>query len=495
LAIVSFAASGCAEVPENSEAQPVVASEPTVAEVVGGQTSDACDWPSTVGVNGFASCTGTLIHPRVVTTAAHCLSGTSATIYFGAGKSQTGSFSLTARCRAGAKGAAGANTNKDWAYCVLPDDDRVKQIPITPPLVGCEADKFLKPGASAWVVGFGTTGPTGLGAGVKRQVEVKVNSLDKPLGTINVGDATVGACHGDSGGPIYMHLSDATHDWGYRVFGSTSGAGANNCDCTCSTVYINIENHVAEIEKTENIDVTPCTDSAGNWAPSADCKAFQSKPQEGTGSFPGCSVPVTQDAIDSCGMSAAAGSGGASGASAGAGGRAGASGAAGAAGGGGRSGAGGLSAGAGGLGASGRGAGAGGVAAGAAGGTAGFGSAGFAGSLTGLAGYGAFAGNRGAGAGGISATGTLSNGLTAFGAAGSAGAGVFAPPAATNLAPPGPVKGGCQIASGGTRTAASWGWSVAGLILVFGWRVRSAAKRRLRLQPSAARSAAAPRFA
>ena len=191
-----------------------------------------------------------------------------------------------------------------------------------------------------------------------------------------------------------MHLSDATHDWGYRVFGSTSGAGANNCDCTCSTVYINIENHVAEIEKTENIDVTPCTDTAGNWAPSADCKAFQLKPQEGTGSFPACGVPVTQDAIDSCGMSGmvAAGSGGASGASAGAGGRAGASGF-GAAGSGGRSGAGGLSAGAGGAaGASGRG-GAGGINDGAAG-------AGLR-RLCGLvgcraSGYGAFAGNRAA---------------------------------------------------------------------------------------------------
>jgi hypothetical protein len=109
-----------------------------------------------------------------------------------------------------------------------------------------------------------------------------------------------------------MKLGDATHDWGYRVFGSTSSAGGN-CDCTCSTIYVNIAMHVKAIEETEMIDVTPCTDANGAWAPSAECRGFQSKPQDATGTYPVCSVAPTLDPIETCGSATglpAAGSGG-----------------------------------------------------------------------------------------------------------------------------------------------------------------------------------------
>jgi len=271
--------------------EPGLISEP----VVGGKATDACDWPSTVDVNG---CTGTLIHHRVVTTAAHCLSGANGKVTFTAGKGTSGAFTIMGTCKAGARGSSGGGTSRDWAYCVIPEDERVKKFQITPPLVGCEAEKFLKVGASGWVVGFGTTGPQGDGYGIKRAVEVKINKIGN--GTIDIGDKNVGACHGDSGGPIYMKLGDATHDWGYRVFGSTSSAGGN-CDCTCSTLFVNISMHVKAIEENEKIDVTPCTDASGAWAPGPECRGFQSKPQDGTGTYPTCSVAPTLDPIETCG--------------------------------------------------------------------------------------------------------------------------------------------------------------------------------------------------
>lgn len=119
--------------------------------VVGGESIEACNWPSTVSVNAWGSCSGTLIHSRIVTTAAHCIANPQTNIFFGAGRGSPGSFALTADCKVGAQGARGANTGSDWAYCVLPEDARVAQIPVTPPLVGCEADKYLKSGIEAWV--------------------------------------------------------------------------------------------------------------------------------------------------------------------------------------------------------------------------------------------------------------------------------------------------------------------------------------------------------
>ena len=309
---------GCAEVeldaPRGSDSSPSgaeVNESPESLPIIGGVASQECAFPSTVRLSGASLCTGTLIHPRVVISAAHCISknGTSGQVTVGFGeKNAPGAFNVTAQCKSGARGGSGGSTGRDWAYCILPEDARVARQPITPPLAACEASRFLKVGAKAVAVGYGVTSPNGNTPSPKRQVEIAVQRVEAG-GVIIAGDRAVGACYGDSGGPLYMRLvGDDGRDFGWRVIGSTSGPDAKvrNCRCNCGTSFVNVAQHVTAIEAQERIDVTPCTDASGKWSPGPGCARLPSDLFKSLGKFPSCDVPLTTQPIESCGPSAAA---------------------------------------------------------------------------------------------------------------------------------------------------------------------------------------------
>src|SRR5436190_841169 len=70
-----------------------------------------------------------------------------------------------------------AATNRDWAYCLMPEDGRLRSLPIVPPLQGCEKSRYLTIDAPVVGVGFGEIALSGAGAGVKRQIDLNVTNV------------------------------------------------------------------------------------------------------------------------------------------------------------------------------------------------------------------------------------------------------------------------------------------------------------------------------
>src|SRR4051812_18154842 len=154
MAVLAVCLVGCSE-----PAPPAVftASSP----VVGGSSSAVCGYPMSAKIPG---CTATLITPTILITAKHCAPKAGMIVQFGEGPPFQ--FSVPAvKCVTADDSAA--------AYCVLPDDERLRKVPTVPVLHGCEYARFLKVGARVEGVGFGQTMGTGP-AKVKNQVEVPV---------------------------------------------------------------------------------------------------------------------------------------------------------------------------------------------------------------------------------------------------------------------------------------------------------------------------------
>ena len=254
---------------------------------MGGESTAVCGVPMTVKIPG---CTATLVAPTILLTAKHC--GPRAGMQVQFGEKAPFAFSVRAIKCVSAR-------DSDAAYCVLPADDRLKQVPTVPVLHGCEYTKFMKAGVKLLGVGFGDTRGTGP-ARTKLEVEVPVARVRDPF--IDVGDRTHNLCFGDSGGGAYIHLVDGDKDWGWRMVGTVTGTARVPGGAPCGgTNYTTVLRHIKMIEQNEDIDITPCTDETGAWAPGPECTGFLTDIQTGGGAWPACEYGArTTLPIDSC---------------------------------------------------------------------------------------------------------------------------------------------------------------------------------------------------
>lgn len=229
-----------------------------------------CQWPTTVALfGGGGLCSGTLVHPEIVTTAAHC--GFPSTITFGETVNTPRREVVVDHCLRNPAWSMsdnnGVNAN-DYAYCKLAQP--VYDIPFTPPVYGCEIE-ILSPGRAATIVGFGNNEGDN-GAGTKRWAETTIQTVvGEFTETVVVGTVGTAACSGDSGGPAYVQYPDGSwHAFATVSGGPPCGAGGDT--------YTLIYKAVPWIEENSGVDITPCHDVDGTWNPTPACQGFALDP-------------------------------------------------------------------------------------------------------------------------------------------------------------------------------------------------------------------------
>lgn len=214
--------------------------------VVGGDPVGKAKWDDAVGVvfmGSYVGCTGTLIGPRVVLTAGHCMPSNTgyqvSDVLIGSKnwyQDLYGDMDDGAELVAVEEWVEYPSSQATYDVGLLFLDRDAKKADPRPIALECILD-HLENGAKAQIVGFGVTSETGGGYNVllnEAETEVvdkscKENVIDgiytgchdnvRPGGELAAGGNGTDACYGDSGGPLYLKTPD-----GDFVVGVTSRA-------------------------------------------------------------------------------------------------------------------------------------------------------------------------------------------------------------------------------------------------------------------------------
>lgn len=235
--------------------------EPT--RIYGGEIAKTCEFPTTIA--GRDACTGTLVHPRVILSAAHC--GKHREFLIGETKRKPAKRIKAKWCETGPV---------DAQICVLAEP--LEGLPFAPIPQGCEVDA-VKKGSKVIIAGYGydENDPVGDGSvrNEKRWVETEIFRVTDS--EVHLGGQGKTACNGDSGGPAFVQLDDGT----WRTVGATYAALTGGAHPNCKTAsYKRTDKLLGWYRKQLNkhgesdINLTPCFDDSGNWKPTKACGGY-----------------------------------------------------------------------------------------------------------------------------------------------------------------------------------------------------------------------------